>query len=81
MKDLKKQLLSILNDNSQNSFRRLAHLSHSHNTYNLSLYDIRELERIVLYKENTTINSKVAEILAAYNYKVRPQGIGFLIQF
>ena len=80
MKDLKKQLLSILNDNSQNSFRRLAYPNQSHNTYNLSLYDIRELERIVLYKENTTINSKVAEILTDYKYKVKPHGIGFLIQ-
>lgn len=52
------------------------------NKYKLSNYDINELYDMLLSKNEyeTTINSKLVNILKDYNFKITEEGIGWKIK-
>lgn len=52
------------------------------NKYKLSSYDINELYDMLLSKNEyeTTINSKLVNILKDYNFKITEEGIGWKVK-
>lgn len=52
------------------------------NKYKLSNYDINELYDMLLSKNEyeTTINSKLVNILKDYNFKITEEGIGWKVK-